>query len=180
MFAAMKVPALHGRWFTREEDHPNGPPVIMLGYNLWQRRFGGDAAIVGDDTVEGQLQRVGDPQAAADEDERDQPVGRVLLAGEVARLLDLGHHVPGQGPGQQFNAAGLVTGEEHRVRRQGRCPAVLADRGEEQADHADVDTVLPSACHGCLQVGEVVLKDGPVDVAGPGDAASVQERGEPG
>jgi putative ABC transport system permease protein len=47
MFVVMKVPALHGRWFTREEDHPNGPPVIMLSYNLWQRRFGGDAAIVG-------------------------------------------------------------------------------------------------------------------------------------
>ncbi len=36
-----------GRAFTAEEDVPNGPPVVMLGYALWQRRFGGDTAIVG-------------------------------------------------------------------------------------------------------------------------------------
>jgi predicted permease len=35
-----------GRVFTPEEDIPNGPPVVMLGYDLWQRRFGGDPAIV--------------------------------------------------------------------------------------------------------------------------------------
>ena len=47
LFAVMKVPALHGRWFTREEDLPNAPPVIILSYSLWQRRLGGDPAIVG-------------------------------------------------------------------------------------------------------------------------------------
>ena len=47
LFSVMKVPALHGRWFTREEDLPNAPPVIVLSYSLWQRRFGGDPAIVG-------------------------------------------------------------------------------------------------------------------------------------
>src|SRR5688500_14709199 len=47
LFLVMKVPALHGRWFTREEDLPNAPPVIVLSYSLWQRRFGGDPAIVG-------------------------------------------------------------------------------------------------------------------------------------
>src|SRR6185295_15364868 len=31
-----------GRNFTPEEDRPNGPAVVILGYNLWQRHFGGD------------------------------------------------------------------------------------------------------------------------------------------
>ncbi len=35
-----------GRVFTPEEDIPNGPPVVMLGYDLWKRRFGGDPSVV--------------------------------------------------------------------------------------------------------------------------------------
>jgi putative ABC transport system permease protein len=36
-----------GRGFTTEEDRPNGPPVAVLGYALWQNQFAGDRAIVG-------------------------------------------------------------------------------------------------------------------------------------
>lgn len=36
-----------GRSFTAEEDLPNAPPVVMLGYDLWQRRYGGDRSVVG-------------------------------------------------------------------------------------------------------------------------------------
>jgi putative ABC transport system permease protein len=39
-------PAL-GRNFTREEDTPNGPKAAILGHGLWQRRFGGDADLLG-------------------------------------------------------------------------------------------------------------------------------------
>ena len=39
-------PAL-GRNFTREEDTPNGPKAAILGYGLWQSRFGGDANVLG-------------------------------------------------------------------------------------------------------------------------------------
>ncbi len=39
-------PAL-GRIFTNEEDQPNGPAVTMIGYGLWQRRFGGDRNLIG-------------------------------------------------------------------------------------------------------------------------------------
>jgi putative ABC transport system permease protein len=35
-----------GRVFTPEEDIPNGPPVVMLGYDLWRRRYGGDPSVV--------------------------------------------------------------------------------------------------------------------------------------
>jgi predicted permease len=38
---------LLGRMFTVEEDRPNGPPVAVLGYPLWQSRFGGNPAVVG-------------------------------------------------------------------------------------------------------------------------------------
>jgi len=36
-----------GRAFTESDGAPNAPPVIILGYDLWQRRFGGDHDIVG-------------------------------------------------------------------------------------------------------------------------------------
>jgi predicted permease len=36
-----------GRVFTTDEDIPSGPGVVMVGYDLWQRRFGGDPALVG-------------------------------------------------------------------------------------------------------------------------------------
>ena len=36
-----------GRWFDASEDRPGDPTVIVLGYELWQRAFGGDPGIVG-------------------------------------------------------------------------------------------------------------------------------------
>jgi predicted permease len=39
-------PAL-GRTFTVEEDRPNGPPVAVLGHDLWATQFAGDPGIIG-------------------------------------------------------------------------------------------------------------------------------------
>jgi putative ABC transport system permease protein len=39
-------PAL-GRNFFPEEDRPGGPPAVILSHEFWQRRFGGDASILG-------------------------------------------------------------------------------------------------------------------------------------
>ncbi|HQZ38965.1 MAG TPA: ABC transporter permease [Vicinamibacterales bacterium] len=36
-----------GRTFSPDEDVPNGPPVVVMGYQLWHGRFGADRAIVG-------------------------------------------------------------------------------------------------------------------------------------
>jgi putative ABC transport system permease protein len=36
-----------GRWITAAEDVPNGPRVAVVGYGLWQRRYGGDPGLVG-------------------------------------------------------------------------------------------------------------------------------------
>ena len=47
------VPALglrlaRGRNFTKEEDAPNGPPVCLLGYDIWKTRFGQRETLVGE------------------------------------------------------------------------------------------------------------------------------------
>ncbi|HEX6631757.1 MAG TPA: ABC transporter permease, partial [Gemmatimonadaceae bacterium] len=47
LFSVLGVSPVLGRGFTAEEDRPNGPRVLLLSHALWQRRFGGDAAIVG-------------------------------------------------------------------------------------------------------------------------------------
>ena len=36
-----------GRSFTPIEDAPNGPPAVLIGYQLWQRRWNGDRGLVG-------------------------------------------------------------------------------------------------------------------------------------
>ena len=36
-----------GRNFTPEEDVPNGPPVAIISYSLWQGHFGGTSSILG-------------------------------------------------------------------------------------------------------------------------------------
>ncbi|HMG22666.1 MAG TPA: ABC transporter permease [Kofleriaceae bacterium] len=41
------VRPLLGRWFDAGEDRPGPPTVIVLGYDVWQRAFAGDRAIVG-------------------------------------------------------------------------------------------------------------------------------------
>lgn len=41
------VRVVHGRGFTAEEDIPNGPAIALLGHDIWQRRYGGDPALVG-------------------------------------------------------------------------------------------------------------------------------------
>src|SRR6266550_416288 len=46
LFSALRVNAAIGRVFTNEEDKPGASPVAVLGYNFWQRRFGGQSSII--------------------------------------------------------------------------------------------------------------------------------------
>ena len=46
LFSALRVNPVVGRLFTNEEDQPGGPPVVVLSYGLWQRRFGGQMSIL--------------------------------------------------------------------------------------------------------------------------------------
>jgi len=44
-----------GRWIGRDDDVPNGGKVIALSHGLWERRFGGDAKVIGQSvTVDGE------------------------------------------------------------------------------------------------------------------------------
>src|SRR5205085_8513556 len=40
-----------GRSFLPTDGRPNEPQVALLSYSLWQRRFGGDSAIIGRDIL---------------------------------------------------------------------------------------------------------------------------------
>ena len=47
-FGALGVGTVVGRTLTEADDSAAGPqPVAMISYNYWQRRFGGDASVVG-------------------------------------------------------------------------------------------------------------------------------------
>jgi putative ABC transport system permease protein len=47
VFAALRTNPLLGRTFVAEEDRPGADPVVVLGYGLWQRRFGREAGVIG-------------------------------------------------------------------------------------------------------------------------------------
>jgi putative ABC transport system permease protein len=46
-FALLGVRPALGRTFLPQEDRPGGPPVAILSYALWKRRFGSDPSVVG-------------------------------------------------------------------------------------------------------------------------------------
>jgi putative ABC transport system permease protein len=47
LFPVLGVKPILGTVLSREQDVPNGPPVVVIGQDLWQRRYGGDPAILG-------------------------------------------------------------------------------------------------------------------------------------
>ena len=47
LFPLLKVAPILGQPFTRADDQPNASQVIVLGYDLWQRRFNSDPKIIG-------------------------------------------------------------------------------------------------------------------------------------
>jgi hypothetical protein len=47
LFSLLGVRAVVGRTFQPEEDKTGSAGVILLSYHYWQRRFGGDAGVVG-------------------------------------------------------------------------------------------------------------------------------------
>jgi putative ABC transport system permease protein len=46
-FPALGVEPAMGRNFTADEDRTGGAKTVILSHGLWQRRFGGDASIIG-------------------------------------------------------------------------------------------------------------------------------------
>lgn len=46
-FPMLGVQPIAGRTFTKEEDQPQGAPVILISYRLWQNRYGGREDVLG-------------------------------------------------------------------------------------------------------------------------------------
>jgi putative ABC transport system permease protein len=47
IFSTLGVSPMIGRSFSAQEDVPNGPRLVVLGYALWNRRYSADPSIVG-------------------------------------------------------------------------------------------------------------------------------------
>src|SRR5262245_51392283 len=47
LFPLLDVTAVQGRHFLEEEDQPGAASAAIIGYGLWQRRFGGDPGVIG-------------------------------------------------------------------------------------------------------------------------------------
>src|SRR5687767_10929699 len=54
---ALGVQPLRGRWFAEGEYRPEaeGPAPVILSYAFWQRRFGGDDAVIGRQLSSGEV-----------------------------------------------------------------------------------------------------------------------------
>jgi putative ABC transport system permease protein len=48
-FESLGVSPLLGRWFSDDEQVEGKDAVVIIGHGLWQRRFGGDPAVIGKD-----------------------------------------------------------------------------------------------------------------------------------
>ena len=46
-FSLIGARPLVGRGFSAEEDRPGAPAVVLLSYNVWQSRYGGERSVVG-------------------------------------------------------------------------------------------------------------------------------------
>jgi putative ABC transport system permease protein len=46
-FSVLGARPAQGRAFTEDEDRPEGPRAVVLGYALWQGRYAGDTAVLG-------------------------------------------------------------------------------------------------------------------------------------
>ncbi|UCC84123.1 MAG: ABC transporter permease, partial [Gemmatimonadota bacterium] len=55
VFRALRMRPVVGRILTPEDEEPESPNVVLLGYGYWQSRFGGDPGVVGQ-TIEANAQ----------------------------------------------------------------------------------------------------------------------------
>jgi putative ABC transport system permease protein len=122
MFSVLGLPPLAGRGFRAEDERPGAPRVAVIAEALWRRRFGGDAAIVG--------------QSITLNGERHQVIGVVPRAfREVGRA-----QIASAGGPQVFVPLTIDPARENRgnhvVRVVGRLrPGVSLDRARDEMRH---------------------------------------------
>ena len=46
-FRVLRVLPLLGRTLSEADERPGAPLVVVIGYDLWQSRFGGDSSVIG-------------------------------------------------------------------------------------------------------------------------------------
>src|SRR6202035_3502259 len=51
LFSVFGIPLSRGRAFLPEEDRPGAPPVAIISYGLWQRRYGASPSAIGQPLV---------------------------------------------------------------------------------------------------------------------------------
>lgn len=73
-FRVFGATPIAGREFTRDDDHPAAPRVVVVGHGLWQGRLGGRPDVIGStieisgrpwESVGGRAARVQLPRAGA-------------------------------------------------------------------------------------------------------------------
>jgi len=47
VLSSFRMAPLLGRWITEADEDPANPPVVLLGYGYWQRRFAGSPDVIG-------------------------------------------------------------------------------------------------------------------------------------
>lgn len=55
MFDLVRLPPVMGRALTDADAHPAAPPVMVIGYSLWQKRFRSDPGVVGQSVTLGEV-----------------------------------------------------------------------------------------------------------------------------
>ncbi len=96
-FKALGWKTVLGRSFSREEEQPGGPRVVLIGQRCWERRFGSDPNVVGRDllvdgeraTVVGVLARIIGRSYYASYEVWAPLVGTPDRAGRDARTLEV-------------------------------------------------------------------------------------------
>ena len=95
LFDVLGVHPAIGRTFTTADDQPGADPVVIISHRLWQRRFGGDPAVIGQrlrlDEVQATIVGVLPPSFSIDHpDDVFEPIGQLLIPGSY-RLARQNH-----------------------------------------------------------------------------------------
>ncbi len=149
VFETLGVQPILGRTFRPEEERPGAPPVIVLGYDIWQRRFQGAPDILGRTVVAN-----GIPRTVVGVMPRGfvfPTVGRVWLPLEI----DPAAHPRGEGP--TFSVLGRLVDGTSAGEAAAQLSAIAARLGEEYPDsNAGIgatvktlkQTLVPAAYYG--------------------------------
>ena len=130
---ALGVKPLMGRWFTAAEDHAEAERVMLISYDLWQRRFNGAAGHSRQAPARGRLRR----QRSAEHDHR-RDAGGLRVRQHRLRLLRAAAatgRLRAQPGAQPLGRGAAEAGRHARAGAGERQPAGAGVRGGLAAQH---------------------------------------------